>query len=320
MTQARSISAPEEPPWRRALRCQNRDADGLAGFLDASLSADTELDHVYLRGCEQGAVGILSGNKLCLAVPGLGENQSHSGSTIVVQSLVGDCWIEQDLRVASLAAGTYGLLDASRPMRMEAGEAFELLFIFADMHSLGLESDELKLLTAIPFGLGMALGGAAAGHLRILAKCFSSLTDTMFGRLFSAAMSMLSIAAMESPREKSRCSWSRLAALRRVKAFAAGRLSAPKLSPKMVSSELGISIRYLHALFSDESTTFSAWLWEQRLMACRARLTEQTDDTIGAIALEMGFTNFSHFSRRFREAFGVSAREFRRSSQPGNRR
>jgi len=101
--------------------------------------------------------------------------------------------------------------------------------------------------------------------------------------------------------------------LKRIKSYSLARLQTPKLSPAKVAAEMGISIRYLHALFRDEGTTFSNWLWAQRLDACRAKIcsAESAQQSIGALALEFGFSNFSHFSRRFRQAYGISARDLR---------
>jgi AraC family transcriptional regulator, positive regulator of tynA and feaB len=91
------------------------------------------------------------------------------------------------------------------------------------------------------------------------------------------------------------------------------RLELSSLSPAKAAAEIGISIRYLHAIFRDEGTTFSKWLWLQRLEACRVKINspEFAEQSIAALAVESGFSNFSHFSRRFRQAYGVSARDMR---------
>lgn len=60
-------------------------------------------------------------------------------------------------------------------------------------------------------------------------------------------------------------------------------------------------------------TTPAAWLRQQRLSQAVNRLTE-TDETVAAIALGLGYQNPSRFAEAFRRAFGVTPSEFRRRS------
>jgi len=57
----------------------------------------------------------------------------------------------------------------------------------------------------------------------------------------------------------------------------------------------------------------SAWLRQQRLRRAAVRLVE-TDQTIAAIALGVGFQNPSRFAEAFRREFGIVPSEFRRPS------
>jgi AraC-like DNA-binding protein len=51
---------------------------------------------------------------------------------------------------------------------------------------------------------------------------------------------------------------------------------------------------------------------QEHLEAARQDLTATGGPTIGAIAYRWGFTDATHFSRRFRSEYGMSAREWRR--------
>jgi AraC family transcriptional activator of tynA and feaB len=74
-----------------------------------------------------------------------------------------------------------------------------------------------------------------------------------------------------------------------------------------------ISPRYLQDLFQAEQTTVSDWIWTRRLEKSRRDLADplRAGDSIAQIALACGFADFGHFSRRYKEAFGMPPREYR---------
>lgn len=88
-------------------------------------------------------------------------------------------------------------------------------------------------------------------------------------------------------------------------------LADPHLTPARVASEHFISLRYLYKLFAAHDLSFEQWLIAERLEAARRDLAAR-DLPIAAIAAHWGFTDPSHFTRRFRHAYGVTPREWRR--------
>src|SRR5262249_26112510 len=108
-------------------------------------------------------------------------------------------------------------------------------------------------------------------------------------------------------------SWARTALTYRAKAFIDDHLGDAKLNPATIAEALGISLRYLQALFQAEGTTVSDWIWCKRLERSRRRLTDPllAHESIAQIALGCGFTELAHFSRRFKAAFDQSPSEYR---------
>jgi AraC-like DNA-binding protein len=101
--------------------------------------------------------------------------------------------------------------------------------------------------------------------------------------------------------------------LARITDYLRAHLGEPDLGPARVAAAHHISVRHLHALWSTTGTTLRQWIVAERLAAARAELTDPAarSRTIAAIAHTWGFTDAAHFSRRYREAFGVSPREQR---------
>ena len=87
------------------------------------------------------------------------------------------------------------------------------------------------------------------------------------------------------------------------------------LDPASVAAEHDISKRYLHRIYARAGTTFGEALMTIRLeRACRMlRDPGFRDLPVGEIAAQCGFSEPSHFARRYRARFGASPTEARRS-------
>lgn len=91
------------------------------------------------------------------------------------------------------------------------------------------------------------------------------------------------------------------------------RLDDPDLTPAKIASVEGISERYLQKLFEGTGSSFTNYLRERRLQRTSADLSNpaEADHSISEIAFRAGFNDSAHFSRVFRQRFGLSPREFR---------
>ncbi len=102
----------------------------------------------------------------------------------------------------------------------------------------------------------------------------------------------------------------RRAHLQRIKHYVRHHLDNPALDPHTVAAACHISVRYLHDLFGDTDTSFSQWLKQQRLATAHHLLTRpHFQQTLAALAYQVGFTDQANFSRAFKQAFGLSPKE-----------
>lgn len=93
-------------------------------------------------------------------------------------------------------------------------------------------------------------------------------------------------------------------------------LHDPALSPELLATTQGISVRYLHLLFSRRNMQVAGWIRQRRLEACRVDLGSAPESvTITSIALKWGFNDSSHFSRLFSNTFGVSPNGYRQQAR-----
>ncbi|CAB5661108.1 L-rhamnose operon regulatory protein rhaS [Delftia tsuruhatensis] len=84
------------------------------------------------------------------------------------------------------------------------------------------------------------------------------------------------------------------------------RLDDAELTPAQVAQALGLSTRSLARLFAAEGSTPSRWLWSERLAQAHRLLAQGEVGRVTDAALACGFTSFSHFSRAFRQAYGMA--------------
>ena len=97
------------------------------------------------------------------------------------------------------------------------------------------------------------------------------------------------------------------------------RLQDPDLSLADIAKEQGISARYLQKLFESARDTFGNYVRRRRLERAAQDLSNPLLDrfSISQICFRWGFNDAAHFSRAFRDHYGVSPREYRTNARTG---
>ena len=95
--------------------------------------------------------------------------------------------------------------------------------------------------------------------------------------------------------------------------YIATHFQEPGLSVQKVARCEGISPRYLQRLIASSGSSFTGYVNELRLQRALKLLTESSGSPqrISDIALQVGFSDVSHFNRLFRARFGDSPRNVR---------
>ncbi|MGY1636302.1 helix-turn-helix domain-containing protein [Geodermatophilus sp. SYSU D00742] len=102
----------------------------------------------------------------------------------------------------------------------------------------------------------------------------------------------------------------------RVLAYARQHLTDPELTPGRIAAAHNVSVRQLYKVCAEAGVSLEQWVIEQRLEAARAELASPAGRrrSIAAVARGCGFSDPSHFARRFRAAYGTTPREWQRSA------
>jgi AraC-like DNA-binding protein len=124
------------------------------------------------------------------------------------------------------------------------------------------------------------------------------------------ALSLAGTIASEAPRLSS----GRAVTLLRVQAAIDARLSDSELDPVAVAAAAGVSVRYANAALARQGTSIAKLIQTKRLDRCRRALEDpaQRQRSVSEIAYGWGFSDMTHFGRRFKAAFGMSPRDHRK--------
>ena len=89
-------------------------------------------------------------------------------------------------------------------------------------------------------------------------------------------------------------------------------LAIGKLSPDFLAEKLRVSRASLYRVFAPHGGIMR-YVQERRLVAVRAALSDPLETRkLSRIAADLGFNSEAHFSRAFRQRFGVTASEYRK--------
>ena len=97
--------------------------------------------------------------------------------------------------------------------------------------------------------------------------------------------------------------------LYKVQKYLLDRIDDSLLTIESIAKDNNMSARTLNRLFAAEQTTVMRWLWQQRLSACYKALLSRRYSTITETAFTFGFSNMTHFSRLFKETYGITAKQ-----------
>jgi AraC-like DNA-binding protein len=194
---------------------------------------------------------------------------------------------------------------------------FRLIFISAPRVAL-----DHRLIAPLSLKVGRLSGAKGLGHvfsglLRATADALEGLTSEQLRPVELALTEFLvaNLAAEGSPASRGGAAAARAAHLHRVCQTIETLLSDPDLTLERVAEADGISARSLQKLFAASGQNFSTYLRTRRLERCRLDLTSPmfASLSISEICFRWGFNGSAHFSRTFKERYGVSPRDYRRA-------
>jgi AraC family transcriptional regulator, positive regulator of tynA and feaB len=197
---------------------------------------------------------------------------------------------------ARLAAGTSLLVTKfpRRNMIERVGRIDQFIArkLTADFGQTGLLSDFLRVLPA---------------HTEALSATAAQVSDQLLDLLAAGLWKL-------GGDEIARVTSSRALLRMQLRAVIERSVEDHTIDAKGIAKSVGIGLRYANAILSEDDTSVGRLLQARRLEHCRRALANplKMHRSISDIAYSLGFTDMTHFGRRFRQAFGMLPSDYRR--------
>ena len=241
--------------------------------------------------------------------------QAHERYFKLNLQLEGTGLLIQDNREAVLQPGDLAIYDTNRPYTLAFEDSTRIMVLMFPCDALSLPTDYVGQLAAVRMGSG-GLSGIVGQFIRELSANLDVLNGPSGSRLATNALDLVStMLHAEMDITPDRMKPQALLAVS-VREYIEANLADPLLSPASIAAAHFISTRHLHNVFHESGTTVSSWIRTQRLEGARRDLRDplHAGQSVGTVAARWGFLDAAHFSRTFRDAFGVSPSEWRRGS------
>ena len=223
--------------------------------------------------------------------------------------------VNQDGRIAELHPGDFALYDSTRPYTLHFDRPFRQVVLQIPYDSLAEQFVRPEVITARRVSAQTAVGALASQFIQSVAGRLDILSAQERGVINHHIIELIALAlgSMTSLRELDGQSIARTAMLERIKQYIEINIRHPQLTPALTASHHHISERYQRMLFASSGTTVSRFILDKRLELCREALENSalSDYNITQIAFSYGFNDAAHFSRKFKERYGASPKDYR---------
>ena len=228
--------------------------------------------------------------------------------------LEGTGLLVQDNREAVLRPGDLAIYDTNRPYTLTFEKQARMMVVMFPCDALSLPADYVGQLAAVRMAGSTGLSGIVGQFIRQLSENLDVLSGPSGSRLAANALDLVStMLHAEMDIAPDRMKPQALLAVS-IREYIDANLSDPLLSPATIAAAHFISTRHLHNVFHESGTTVASWIRSQRLEGARRDLRDplHAGKSVGAVAARWGFLDAAHFSRTFRDAFGVPPSDWRR--------
>lgn len=149
------------------------------------------------------------------------------------------------------------------------------------------------------------------GYLDLLARTLEDMAPAAVSAARNATLELF-VGAVRPHLRGGGSSRAAAPALRaQIEAWINSNLFDVEITPGKIATAHGVSVRTVHRVFESDSESLSGYVRGRRLARARQELSAQRSLPISTIARRLGFTDSSHFTRAFKDRYGLSPRQYR---------
>lgn len=233
---------------------------------------------------------------------------------LVATQSIGHGYVEQGGRETLMGPGDFSIYHSARPYTLRFNGAFEEIILKIPGDALRAVMPAAEAFTAVKVAGGSGPGRLLSGMLETLRRDAESLPPPAARSVGDTLVSLVA-AGLQAGSERPRALQTALQSyhLERIRRCIEDNLHDPNLTMEAVARQLGMSVGHLHRLFAAEPMTPAQFLMGRRLEYCSRDLLDArwAMRPVSEIGFRWGFNDAAHFSRAFRQRFGLPPREWR---------
>lgn len=190
-------------------------------------------------------------------------------------------------------------------------DANELMVLKVKADDLSRHVRSIDRFTPLVFDASQGIGRLLLDTLRSLPERLGQSDERLYPRLGGMVVGLLELALEGDHRVLSSSeSTVQRAHLGRIEHYIRQNIQNPNLSADTIAVACGISVRYLHELFSRGGQSVGSWIRQLRLEAAKDQISDLSrKETIAEAAYRWGFGDQAQFSRHYKSFYGETPRE-----------
>ncbi|TDG01871.1 helix-turn-helix domain-containing protein [Paraburkholderia guartelaensis] len=235
---------------------------------------------------------------------------------LFVMQVTGTGEVTQDDRRVVLTPGNFTMYDTTRPYELDFSAAFQQMVISVPRDQLCVQVPGAEKLTAYHVSGERPIGRLLRDMVHGLSAAIDEAQNGTQHLISQAVVDLIAAnLRMHQPACGTMSSKLKRYQETRVKAFIKENATNSELTVSKVAEALDMSVSAIYRAFDGQHVSVAETIWLERLAAASMALRDHTlaSKSIKEIAFDSGFSEAAHFSRAFRQRFGVTPREFRAS-------
>lgn len=222
--------------------------------------------------------------------------------------------IQQRGNVEELQPGDFALYSSTEQYKLDLKKDFEQLVIQIPKSELLARLPSAEMLTGKRVHCCNQETKLISDSLMNFSMVAINATEILQHHLQNTILDLVSTGLASVSNQKYTLSQPEQSLIIQIKAHINSNLTDPNLDRTMVASKMGgISVRRLSEIFAHDNNSVAAYIRKKRLDNIARELHDFRfkQQCISEIAFRWGFENSQHFSKIFRNQYGMSPREYR---------
>lgn len=209
--------------------------------------------------------------------------------------------------------GDIFLLDLTKPIESFATD-FKCLTLTIPRNALFAKLPQLECLHGKVLPRESMAAKLLGTHIKMLYSLMHTITEEEVAAITEGVINLTAAYFQQTPLDED-CGYVQAATRESIRGYILKNLANPDLKPDTIAQHFRMSRAYLYRLF-DSSEGINHYIYEQRLIkAFNCLANPANKHSISQVAYRFGFKSESHFSRSFRQLFGMTASEVKANAR-----